>query len=146
MASGFRSAVMWLLLLALPLQGFAAATMLNCGPNHHQMWQASIGTQAAAHEHSGHGEHHHPMVSADSDQTSASSEPDDGKSSVQQLSELSKFKCSACAACCMGVALPASALTFQSPPPAAAPDFFVLASHVGFLTDVPDRPPRHLRV
>jgi hypothetical protein len=139
----FRSAVMWLLLLALPLQGFAAATMLNCGPNHHQMWKASVATQAVAHEHSGHGDHHHPMGSADLDATSASSEPGDDGSPVQHLGKLTKFKCSACAACCMGAALPATALTFQSPPPAEPPDFSVLASHVGFLTDGPDRPPRH---
>lgn len=139
----FRSTVMWLLLLALPLQGFAAATMLNCGPNHHQMWEASIATPALSHEHSGAGDHHHPMASAVPDQTSASGAPGDDGSPVQQLTQLSKFKCSACAACCMGAALPATALTFQSPPPATAPDFSVLASHVGFLTDGPDRPPRH---
>ncbi len=142
----FRSAVMWLLLLALPLQGFAAATMLNCGPNHHQMWEASIGTPAAAHEHSGHADHQHPMDRADPGPTAASSAPDDAGSPVQQLGDLTQFKCSACAACCMGAALPTAALTFQSPPPTVAPGVSVLASHVGFLTDGPDRPPRHLLV
>jgi manganese oxidase len=37
--------MMWLLLLALPLQGFAAATMIHCGPNHNR----TLATATLAH-------------------------------------------------------------------------------------------------
>src|SRR5882762_6991866 len=41
MVSRLRIVVAMLLLLALPLQGFAAATMLVCGPGHHRISDAS---------------------------------------------------------------------------------------------------------
>lgn len=135
--------MMWLLLLALPLQGFAAATMVNCGPNHHRMWEASAAAQVPSHGHAGHGDPHHAMGTAEVEHTTASSAPaSEGSSAAHDLGTLSKFKCSACAACCMGAALPTATLTFASVAPATVPTFFVPVSHVGFFTDGPDRPPR----
>lgn len=131
---------MWLLLLALPLQGFAAATMINCGPNHHRMASAAITETPDAHEHPAAGQHNHPMNVASDHHDAASNDSD--APSVHHLDKLMKFKCSACAACCMGAAMPTAAVTFKAFPPAMTPDSLVLTSHVGFVTDGPDRPPR----
>lgn len=131
---------MWLLLLALPLQGFAAATMINCGPNHHRMASAAMADTPDAHKHAARGQHHHPMDAAGDHHDAASNDND--ASSVHHLDKFMKFKCSACAACCMGAAMPTAAVTFKAFPPAMTPDSLVLTSHVGFVTDGPDRPPR----
>lgn len=144
MSSFYRAALAWLLLFSLPLQGYAAATMLSCGPNHHQMWAAAA-TAAVSHHDSGEAphEHHHAQTTTDDPAADASVDVggDDG-ASVHHLNKLSKFKCSACAACCVGAALPTSPLEFLAVPPAIARDCLVPAAHVGFFTDGPDRPPR----
>ena len=142
MSIRFRSAMMWLLLVALPLQGFAAATMLNCGPNHQQMWEASVGARAERSDPAAHGDHQHPMDSADAHQKAEAGDPADEGGSLHHLGKLSTFKCSACAACCMGVALPPSPLAFASSPPASVPTPNVSAPHVDFVSNGLDRPPR----
>ena len=134
--------MMWLLLLALPLQGFAAATMLNCGPNHHRLWEASAVTQVDSSDPAAHGHHHHSTDVADTGGLGAADDQADGNSSQHDLSKLSKFKCSACAACCMGIALPASPLAFLSFPPASAPTPNVSAPQFDFVSNGLDRPPR----
>lgn len=140
MVSRVRTALMWLLLLALPLQGFAAATMVNCGPNHHRMASAVTAEMPDTHEHAGAGQHHHSME-ATADHHDAASNGSDAPS-VHHIDKLMKFKCSACAACCMGAAMPTAAVTIKAFPPAMAPDSIVPTAHVGFVTDGPDRPPR----
>jgi hypothetical protein len=89
---------MWLLLLALPLQGFAAATMINCGPNHHRMLAASARPATESHEHAMSGHHLHAADAAGDIHAAATDDGEDGPSSVHHLDKLSKFKCSACAA------------------------------------------------
>ena len=132
----YRAALAWLLLFSLPLQGYAAATMLSCGPNHHQMWAAAAMASDPQHEH------HDAPTTADDHQAATSVDVGGDNASVHHLNKLSKFKCSACAACCVGAALPTSPLEFLSFPPAVARDCSVPAAHVGFFTDGPDRPPR----
>lgn len=131
---------MWLLLLALPLQGFAAAAMINCGPNHHRMASAVMSESLATHEHAGAVQHHHSMEAVGDHHDGVSNGSD--APSVHHLDKLMKFKCSACAACCMGAAMPTAAVTLKAFPPAMAPDSIVPTTHVGFVTDGPDRPPR----
>lgn len=132
---------MCLLMLALPLQGFAAATMLACGPNHHRMAAGLAGVDAGpqrnvtvqhAHHHAANTEH------------AATSAPADGSAgpTAHDLSSLSKFKCSACAACCMGAALPTGTLIFATFAPAALPTSLLPVAPTQFFTDGPERPPR----
>ncbi|MDL2339530.1 MAG: hypothetical protein QFE16_16980 [Pseudomonadota bacterium] len=142
MVSRFRSAVMWLLLLALPLQGFAAATMLNCGPNHHRMMAAASTELDEAHEHTAAGQHHHEMGMAAGEHEVASANPSGDAPPLPHLDKLVKFKCNACAVCCTGAAMPTAAFAFEPFATAMAPESFVPTSHVGFVTDGPDRPPR----
>ena len=142
MVARFRSAVMWLLLLALPLQGVAAVTMLNCGPNHHHLSAASGPAPTEAHHHATHEQHQHGIGVAEDHDEMASTAVHDGSPSAHHLDKLMKFKCSACAACCIGAAMPATAIALKPLRPAMRPDSFVPAPHVGFVTDGPDRPPR----
>jgi hypothetical protein len=137
----FRIVLTWLLLLALPLQGFAAATMLNCGPNHHRMMAAAMAGSAEADGHAA-GEQHHQEMGATAAHHHEAAADDGDAASVHHLDKLMKFKCSACAACCMGAAMPTAAVTFEPVPSAVAPATYVPTSHVAFVADGPDKPPR----
>ena len=116
---------MWLMLLALPLQGYAAAVALHCGQQQ---------PQGAA--------QHASDLDASGAPGAAVAPACHGGAPAHPAGKLSKLKCSACAACCVGAALPASALTFASFAPVTLPVLAVPASIVGFFTDGPDRPPR----
>lgn len=119
-----RLVLVWLIALALPVQGVAGVTMLHCAPSHHP-------AQAAPH-------HHHAAQGA------APAHAGHGASMAHAHQAADKGGCSACAACCAGAALavPATppALVLQDarqpvlaavgPPPAA------------FITGGPERPPR----
>jgi hypothetical protein len=134
MSSRFRQALMWLLLLALPVQGLAAATMLHCGAGHQRGASSLAGKAGSAHRHAASGAHHHAAAAVVTAAVAHdAAQPD-----------LTKSKCSACAACCIGAALPATALVFESFAPALAPLAFVSEPAIGFVTDGPDRPPRIL--
>jgi len=141
----FRIALMWLLALAVPVQGIAAVRMMHCGPGHHG---ASVAHSPAAHAHedlqhaetSLHAPHgmdgahaHHAVVANDSD--------DDASNSLTSH-ELANGSCSACASCCTAAALPARLTLFEP-----SPVHDVLVSHpprgvAAFVTGGPERPPR----
>jgi len=115
---------MWLMALAVPVQGFAAASMFGCKTGHHgAIVQQSHAGAMHAHHHAGaagHGDH---------DKSSAT-----GKHA--------KASCSACASCCMSAALPATPAVFEA---TQAPDSFVLSAlpvAVSFISDGLERPPR----
>ena len=92
-----RVLLMWLLAVALPVQGVAAATMQFCGPGHHPQQ-----VQAAPHDH----DPDHGM--ADSAHHAG---PADKAPASADLSQHGQQKCSACAACCAGSAPPSAAIT-----------------------------------
>ena len=173
MRSRLRSALMWLLLLALPLQGLAAATMLGCGPMHGRMATgggaqplalADAHTQVHGQAHAQASAHTHAQAQAPAQAPAhdhASMQAHDGHSQHMQLAAgqapdqadevtahhmggLGKFKCSACAACCVAVALPAAELAVAALPPAFTPVLFVKLPHLDFLSATLDRPPRNL--
>lgn len=141
MVCRFRTALMWLLLLALPLQGVAAATMLGCGPNHHRNTEGAGAAGVHQHQHAGHDGHSHDLPASDVESAAADVAGDPGTSS-HALDKGAKSKCSVCAACCIGAALPAAALLFARFDTVESPAALTPASHVGFFTDGPDRPPR----
>jgi len=138
-----RTALIWLLAVALPFQGAVAATMLACGPSHpgspsHAMAAPHHhGDDAdAAHGHHApgshdHGSHHGTVDRTDAERASASVVKSPGAST-----------CSVCAACCTVSVLPAAALPFL---PEAVSDsivVFTASQPVVFLTGGPERPPR----
>ncbi len=118
-----RTLLIWMVVLAFPLQGIAASTMLFCGPSHDRMQQA---TDHSAHQDASHHLSHDDPASAGS----------------ENLPDAGGFKCSACASCCSSVALPCVALTMVTAESATSTVDEPIASVPAFLTDGPDRPPR----
>ena len=139
-----RALLIWLLVLAVPAQGAAAATMAFCGPNHHGGGGAAQ-MQATAPTHHAHpdgavaSEHQHFQATAAADEDSSASE--DSVASAKG-SHASKHKCSACASCCSVGAILSSVLAV--PAPVFAPTVFsaLVPSVDTFAADGPDRPPR----
>lgn len=152
MSRMLRRFVAWLLIAVLPVQAYAMVTMVACGPSHERMAAATAQPRAdshgsalhlsqrdhAAHDHAAHD--HHAATSHASD----SAVSDDGARAVANLGD---FKCSACAACCVGAALPAGdvALGLWAPSPdtlrpAAAAPLSAVA------LDGLERPPRTVLV
>lgn len=98
--------LLWLCMLAVPVQGMAAALMLACGPDPQtraaavSMAAAAHAGEHAAHPHSGmhdrHGAHAH-------DGHAVLGHHDDG--SHHHKVDNQAHKCSACASCCVGAAM-----------------------------------------
>ena len=94
----FRRLIVWIMLIALPLQSYAAASMLYCAPLHHGMVMQTMvpgDTQAILGDNAdtvlAHAEHCDMAMAGDGDDTS------DQSSQPHKVAG----KCSACSACCM---------------------------------------------
>ena len=124
-----RVLLMWLLAVALPVQGVTAATMQFCGPGHHPQTQQ---VQAAGHVHgAAHDEadgHHAGSAS----KAAAASDP----------AQHGQQKCSACAACCAGSALPPAAIVLPVVKPAIERVTVVPSAYVGPDVAGLEKPPR----
>lgn len=136
--------MLWLLVAALPVQGFAAVVKASCGPVHHN--PSPIAALA--------GEHHHDNVDAlhshDHDDASMHTLADgsfsDASVTADKSSDTYKSSyCSACAACCVGAVAPPSALVL---PPAYNSSETVVVSPLplvtGYIPDGLKRPPRSI--
>lgn len=138
--------LLWLLVLALPVQGFAASTMLFCGAGHQGMVAAAAGGHDhASHMHSGRAQNVAEMAESPADEPAAgtaSSSKDSVLEAVSTGHGKVVGKCSACASCCSVACLPAALIAFTAPAPSRALPVVELTTHVGFFTDGPDRPPR----
>ena len=143
-----RCFVMWLLVLALPVQGFAASTMLLCGAGHHGAAQVAKGghdhashmrmlTQPTSVESASLAQHDQPAQATVADQESPVSPPAAKHAKVSG-------KCSACAACCTVAYLPTTVVPFTVPSPGHALPVLEPITHGGFIADGPERPPRLL--
>lgn len=137
-----------MLALAIPLQGFAAATMLSCGPEHHRMMAAKMAGDAAVHHHAAQG--HAAAAASFADEAAAPAHLVTAVAAaadapaLEDLHQLANFKCSACAACGVTTALPSSSVAFE---PLEQTAVFVLpptAAGPPFLTGGLERPPRLL--
>lgn len=134
MRSLWRFVLVWLMALAIPVQGVAAVGMLHC---------AAAPAHQAHTLHDGHHDGHH-HAGGDQAQVGDQAEVgDDAGLSPADDGHTLGHKCSACAACCAGLGLPAHVAEFGSPgvaqaialPPGAAP-----ASIVPGRLDRPPRP------
>jgi hypothetical protein len=129
MANLFRSIVVWLMLLALPVQGFASVTMMACADG----TSVSVNVGAAA-VHAGAAHHDHAAMMAKAASRGGDHQP--GHSAL---------KCGG-AACCTGAALaPCLPAVLPALPLATAP----VSLYSGFLPAVdlahPERPPQGQR-
>jgi hypothetical protein len=104
------------MVIAMPMQGMAASAMLFCGPSHERMMQGLVfDASASATVHAGHamhemaakyhGDHEHASIGAPVASDPAMDADGDGAGNLSQ--HHGKFTCSACAACCIALALPA---------------------------------------
>ncbi|MGH8758750.1 MAG: hypothetical protein ACREVW_04455 [Burkholderiales bacterium] len=122
--SVWRFLLACLLLVALPFQGFAAASMLACGSNHHQMSdslaQAAEPTASTLHDLPDEASHHHSSThhAVDTDASSGQSSLSSNDSgSIDSTSNLNgTFKCKNCAPCSVGTALTSDVSTHVAAP------------------------------
>lgn len=124
--------LLWLLALAIPVQGFAAVLQAGCAPV----------TSAAAPAPAVHGEHAmHNMQSMDDGQHHMRMADTDHPSS-QHLSHKAGSSCSSCATCNVGAMLPL-ALAAPTAPDLPSQRYLTQPSSgfVGFTPENPDRPP-----
>ena len=148
----------WLMMLAIPTQGFAAAIILYCGPNHQGVMMGPEAASTAGRADTFAFQRAVPDAQfADSgdavnDRASAAAEHEESVSVMDPVSaavalELSpKTKCSVCALCCSAAAVVSSPLVFPPLNISSAPMLTVPESPVSFLTDGPKRPPRSVLV
>lgn len=129
--SRIRTVLAWLLLLAIPLQGIAAASMLYCGPAARAAVQLQQSSSAG----------HHHMQAADHGGRAGHTGHHAGKATDGALPDAG-HKCGVCAACCHGAALTGTPLAVAlSPAPQLAwnEPFVPVYSRP---SPVPDKPPR----
>lgn len=137
-----RTLLIWLLVLAVPAQGAAAATMVFCGSNHHGTGSARAEVSAAVSKHSHHGDTEY-VQEIHSGESSTMAAADDAPA-VAKVSQAAKQKCSVCASCCsMGAILTTVPVV---PATDSAPTVFtiVVPTVDAFAVDGPDRPPRNV--
>ncbi len=122
------------LTLAIPTQGFAAATKVLC-PQHlsgHGSAAQAAGPQAAHAAHTHHGDRHGAHDQAHADHPAGQ--------------HAKATQCSACGTCCAALGMPEQVLMAFQPPlvdatlPAGSPRL-----SLSFLTDGPERPPKAQR-
>ena len=134
MRKTLRTALIWMLMLALPAQSMAAISMQLCAVTQQSGTMAQVDPQMAAHhpgamamaqpvEASAHGEHH----------------ASDNSSKSMPISDNSL--CSLCAFCVGAVAL-STVVASNSPLQAVEPSLARLDQFVGFIAETPERPPR----
>lgn len=139
----------WLLMLAIPMKGFAATAMLFCAPSHHSVVSTSSASQvaaptlqASAHHHAGmqQSAYHEYESDVSSSSTSAATDSLDlVKTAPLKIEKLADGKCSASATCCTGSALVDSvAMTGSDSIP------FALESFVSYVPEGSDPPPRSI--
>jgi len=133
-----------LLLIALPIKGIAATSMLACGPNHHHLYGAAAHEgEALSHDHGNGVLHEHPATQPLASDPGQSGVVSDDAVAAERSAPLSaSFKCSTCAPCCASAML-TNDVSMQIPGAVGSSEFPAFkivyrSAPVGRL----DRPPR----
>lgn len=104
-----RAVIACLLLVAVPVQGYAAGSMLFCGAS-----AATSGAPEHHHDdptsHDGDVAHHHAVVTVEMEDAGA-----------PNLLDEVHGKCSVCSSCCSAAALPSAPIATTTATPRAAP-------------------------
>jgi hypothetical protein len=127
----FRVLFAWLLLLAIPVQGLAAASMLYCAGHGSEVSNIAdhVRTaESAVHEHTAH---------LHSDVASGQNVVED----AEQLADAG-HTCGVCASCCSSIAVANPTVTVQITLPLMAPFQPLTASVAALPVSAPERPPR----
>ena len=141
-----RTLLIWLLMLAIPAQGVAAAAMAFCGPKHHGGGSAVTVDRAASPvhapgDHEAAGAHEQQRF-----QTSAPALDEPGVPSKAKVNSSDQHKCNVCGACCSTGALMGGLPVLPTANAVSASFSSVVATVDPFAADGPDRPPRNLLV
>lgn len=144
----------WLLMLTIPMQGFAATAMLFCAPSHHSVVSIISASQVAdptlqtsAHHHAGmqQSAHHEYESDVSSSSTSAATDSLDlAKTAPLKIEKLAGGKCSACATCCTGSALVGTPVMNSVAMTGSDSIPFTLESFVSYVPEGFDPPPRSI--
>jgi hypothetical protein len=134
-----RTVLAWLLLLAIPMQAMAAASMLYCGPAAKAAMRLQQAAGAQQHKH-----HHGEGAAAGHHESHAghhTAAPADSKAADGSLPD-SSHKCGVCAACCHSIAIAQMPQVIAvSTAPQAIRDEPPAPMH-SRPSPVPDKPPR----
>lgn len=128
----FRLLFAWLVMVAIPLQGLAAASALMCGPGVHRG-----GVQAATVQHA-----HEEGQQAQAEHSHAAGVQQKTGDDPGQKGAAVPHKCGVCAFCCHSVAIaemPRAVAATPAPQTASAEPFVLIHSRPA---QVPDKPPR----
>ncbi|RJG05056.1 hypothetical protein D3870_02605 [Noviherbaspirillum cavernae] len=139
-----KTMLLLFMVLALPVQGLAAAMKASCGPGHHSALSVTV---AEDHHHDADAaqEHHHHDGGHESSVQHASIDsqpaPDDEASSGKTAGQ--SAYCSACAACCVGAVAPPS-VSFLTPAYSSSENVVVSPSPLvtGHVPAGLERPPK----
>lgn len=141
-----RTLIVWLVLLAVPFQGFASAAMLGCASGHvvpahvvppHTVPAPAVPDSGPVMHDGGHAHH---GAHAGAAHTVAAPDAADGP---HQMDHHGSAKCGACSACSIGAAMapaPALALPVHAPPALTVP--FAPGHMPAVDLALPERPPR----
>ena len=137
-----RTIFAWLLLLAIPVQGFAATAMLSCVPSHHHaiaQMDDALSNIITSGDHAAQAEHHHTEhafanLAAQNEVASFDTPQKDGK--------VGAAKCNMFASCCIVsiIASPQSLATIAVT--SLAPIAFVQTAFISHKPERLDPPPK----
>jgi hypothetical protein len=125
-----RSLIVWLVLLAVPFQGFAAAAALPCAPATLAVTVHAHQAPGAMHDHGAMMHHGHGGHAA------AASAHHDGPG------HHAGAKCGSCAACWVGAAMMPAIAALGLQPASSATIPFAAGHLPAYHPSLPDRPPR----
>jgi hypothetical protein len=126
----FGSVLLWMLALALPLQGMAAAANTHCSGEHHAAAARTVMAHETAAEHAAQPLQHMHAAGGAEGETQAHS---------------AAHSCSACASCCAGFALLSAPLEVTAPEQAGDASTPARASAASGGHGAPEKPPRAVR-
>ena len=132
-----RSLIVWLLMLALPWQGMAAAAMVGCAPV-----PVPAVSMHAMHDAARPPCHEGKAIQDSARQQAAQPEQPEQPEQKSGTHHGSAAKCAACAACGIAAVLPAAFPPFAPVPPPRLPALLAERVLPTVHLDQPERPPR----
>jgi hypothetical protein len=149
-----RTILAWLLMLAIPVQGFAATAMLFCAPSHHGVVRVVSSVDTSSLTGSDNVSHHHSQTQQSTNHHGASAvslgSNDAGdhhgltKSSPIKIGKVADGKCSACAMCCTGSVITSTPSSHAVATTASNQIPFAMESFASYVPEGLDPPPRSL--
>lgn len=140
MQSIWRFVLIWLLVLAMPVQGMAAVGMQHCVPQAERIDPPATAVQAWHPHEPGHASAQVRLAAGNERQATVTAH----LVTAGHADSAVGHKCSACAACFPVLGLPTQTPDLPAWPDGSSPAPLTLAALPVFAPDGPDRPPRSL--